>query len=550
MAVIEIAKIQVRRGQEGVTGVPQLDPGEFGWAQDTQHLYIGKSISEGAGSNENSRILTDKDLDNIFDLLGVGLTGSAASTSTYRYRAELPFGDGISSGFASTTTTIAKKLDSFVSLGDFTQSPIDGDITVLLQRAIDSLYLNDDFGSETVRSLGLPAGEFIISGVIDLPPFATLVGEGTGITTLVLNSAGQNMFRTVDGFGVHYEIGMQYNSKVSQNVRLSNMTLAYASNSSNDAALVSLDNTKNPLIENIRFTTKNANLSTAVNTGTAVAIRSNIGEDESTAVSIETLIDNCQFDSMSCAVQTEGLVSRPVFEHNLFTNLQYGIQFTSTSTTTQIVSNPLVSKNKFLFITNQAIRTSENSHRTGVISSDNTYYNIGNGSAIPDEGVTYQSEPVLKFETEGNVSLNDYFNRKEVPMSGAFYFNALVNKNAKIVDNRTRSAVVLPNNIVPLMSIPLTDTDQLVVIDYSLYNENMSRKGKLTVNISPDGYASVGDYYNYSENVAGESRSLVFSTDLSKSPYDAGVGTKNYVSITCLNTSTACMFEYTVDITV
>jgi hypothetical protein len=214
------------------------------------------------------------------------------------------------------------------------------------------------------------------------------------------------------------------------------------------------------------------------------------------------------------------------------------------------VSNPLVSKNKFLFITNQAIRTSENSHRTGVISSDNTYYNIGNGSAIPDEGVTYQSEPVLKFETEGNVSLNDYFNRKEVPMSGAFYFNALVNKNAKIVDNRTRSAVVLPNNIVPLMSIPLTDTDQLVVIDYSWYNENMSRKGKLTVNISPDGYASVGDYYNYSENVAGESRSLVFSTDLSKSPYDAGVGTKNYVSITCLNTSTACMFEYTVDITV
>ena len=44
MAVIEIAKIQVRRGQESVTGVPQLDPGELGWAEDTQHLYIGKRI--------------------------------------------------------------------------------------------------------------------------------------------------------------------------------------------------------------------------------------------------------------------------------------------------------------------------------------------------------------------------------------------------------------------------------------------------------------------------------------------------------------------------
>ena len=29
MAVVEIAKIQVRRGQENQTGVPRLDPGEF-----------------------------------------------------------------------------------------------------------------------------------------------------------------------------------------------------------------------------------------------------------------------------------------------------------------------------------------------------------------------------------------------------------------------------------------------------------------------------------------------------------------------------------------
>ena len=41
MAVIEIAKIQVRRGQENQTGIPVLDSGEFGWASDTEHLYIG-----------------------------------------------------------------------------------------------------------------------------------------------------------------------------------------------------------------------------------------------------------------------------------------------------------------------------------------------------------------------------------------------------------------------------------------------------------------------------------------------------------------------------
>ena len=44
MAIIEVAKIQVRRGQELQTGIPRLDPGEFGWAEDTEHLYIGKRI--------------------------------------------------------------------------------------------------------------------------------------------------------------------------------------------------------------------------------------------------------------------------------------------------------------------------------------------------------------------------------------------------------------------------------------------------------------------------------------------------------------------------
>ena len=103
MAVIEIAKIQVRRGQEHVTGVPQLDPGEFGWAQDTQHLYIGKRISEGANNDENSRILTDLDLRSILNLVGGGLSGSAASTSTYRYRDDLSF-----QYFRSTTTKIGR----------------------------------------------------------------------------------------------------------------------------------------------------------------------------------------------------------------------------------------------------------------------------------------------------------------------------------------------------------------------------------------------------------------------------------------------------------
>jgi len=49
MAIIEIAKIQVRRGEENVDGIPALEGGEFAWTVDTQKLFIGNgTLAEGA----------------------------------------------------------------------------------------------------------------------------------------------------------------------------------------------------------------------------------------------------------------------------------------------------------------------------------------------------------------------------------------------------------------------------------------------------------------------------------------------------------------------
>ena len=66
MAVIEISRIQVRRGQENQTGVPILAGGEFGWAADTEHLYIGLRREDGGARDANVRVLTENDL---FDLI-------------------------------------------------------------------------------------------------------------------------------------------------------------------------------------------------------------------------------------------------------------------------------------------------------------------------------------------------------------------------------------------------------------------------------------------------------------------------------------------------
>jgi hypothetical protein len=59
MAVIQISKIQVRRGLE--ENLPQLAAGEFGWATDTRKLYIGNGVTgspDYAPSIGNTEVLT------------------------------------------------------------------------------------------------------------------------------------------------------------------------------------------------------------------------------------------------------------------------------------------------------------------------------------------------------------------------------------------------------------------------------------------------------------------------------------------------------------
>ena len=73
MAVIQISKIQVRRGLQ--ENLPALDSGELGWSVDTQRLFIGKgSLAEGAPTTGVTEVLTE------YSILGLNnLTGNVAN---------------------------------------------------------------------------------------------------------------------------------------------------------------------------------------------------------------------------------------------------------------------------------------------------------------------------------------------------------------------------------------------------------------------------------------------------------------------------------------
>jgi hypothetical protein len=57
MAIVQISKIQVKTGN--IADLPQLSPGEFGWAIDSKQLFIGNDPNVVGPIPDNTEILTE-----------------------------------------------------------------------------------------------------------------------------------------------------------------------------------------------------------------------------------------------------------------------------------------------------------------------------------------------------------------------------------------------------------------------------------------------------------------------------------------------------------
>lgn len=544
MAVIEIAKIQVRRGQENLTGIPQLAPGEFGWAQDTESLYIGKRIAEGANTDDNSRILTQKDYDNLFAIaMGAG-RAAVASTSTYRYRDNLEF-----SLFASTTTFIGKKLDAFVSLTDFgvTASSTATDIYVALNRAVENLYANIYLHGDTRRNLIIPAGNYYLSDTVDLPPYTSLVGEGIGLTNIISLTNDRPLFRTVDANGVIFESNMaeQQSTAGSKNVSIKNMTLAYTTSTSTLVPLVFFDNTENSKIENVEFTiVKTVSTSTGtilINTSTIHGIGLSLrGERRSGIEQNKNItISNSKFKNIGLGVLGTGSCVYSKIEDCVFSEMMCGINFSAFEGDVYRLapSKSTITKNLFENIQNQAIfigtSTSQTNFKPNQLnhsSSLNNFYKVGNGPDLGDGITSNTGTAVISAFGEGFVSINDRFSRKDYanlflrPDAPNMFYRPLVQGNVSLqsgdtveVPNLTFGRQIIDRLYVspdgPVSyKIPYTLTDQ---------SNNYARTGVLTITAcgNPNYFnaaeGSMSDYFDYNFSPTWPVASTATSYDLS-----------------------------------
>ena len=188
MAVVQISRIQVRRGRKNTgSGIPQLAGGELGWAVDAQELFIGNgAVSEGSPAVGNTKILTEND--NLFTL---------ADQYTYKSGTNVQTGSTVS---GPVKRTLQDRLDDMVSIRSFGGTGDGTDHTAILQRAIDQLYINTSTKGTTGSrvKLTLEAGTYTINDTIYLPPYATILGAGADVTALTnkIGGGGFNITET------------------------------------------------------------------------------------------------------------------------------------------------------------------------------------------------------------------------------------------------------------------------------------------------------------------------------------------------------------------
>ena len=437
MAVVQISKIQIRRGKKNAgTGLPQLSSGELGWAIDSQELYIGNgAVSEGAPAVGNTKILTEKD--DLFEI---------AKDYTYKE------GDGSVVTGSDTANpvvrTLQDRLDDRVSIKAFgATGEASQNATALIQRAIDQLYLNN--GSEVSVNdrveLHFEAGTYTIKDTIRIPPHATLIGAGSGKTIIQLDQPSRSVFTTVSDESTpgNYVVDGEYATQC-RNISIKGMTLQSTAVSK---GLV-LQSCRDSYFEDITIIGPwvmadaiDADNSTSFNIG--LSLNSKNGGVES----VRNEFTNCHIEGFAYGVVSNWDINDNVWTTCNFGNLGYGVTFgkdmlvdgNQANGTSTGPHNNIISDCVFTNIKRQAILVDEGTYN---VSRGNKFITCGNNGGSDDMPM----HPVIGYARLGNESINDYFTRTKTL---SYTQGSVITGNASILEGALTVTVTDTTNLAP-----------------------------------------------------------------------------------------------------
>jgi len=497
MAVVQISKIQVRRGQKNTgIGIPQLSSAEFAWAVDSQELYIGNgSVAEGAPYVGNTKVLTEHD--NILELASSYQFAESDPTISY-----------------SVSRSLQSKLDEYVSVADF-GAVGDGstDNVEAFENALNQLFRNAD--EKFRKTLLIPNGTYLFLSDLRIPSNAILQGETRD--GVILNF-GANNIRFVTSAGIELSGFTSVNRP--RNVSLGRLTF---SRSTGQLVLTGLGDS---IFTDIKFKGEYVlgdSVLAPASESAAVQWQNDINDIKTTDI----VFEKCLFDSLSMGVkctQTSVFETTVKFIDTKFFVCDIGVYISG-----------LVGQTNTWTFTNCSFEETYkqgfiSTHGRGTLFDGCNFKNCGNGT---NSAATPAYDIITFGESVNNRIINCTTNRHQeanITSVGttAGSTEASGASLARFVD-RNYSDIYLSDSFKPL--IALSAFNRFTYIDYTLKLSSHTRAGRLTVTIDEDlSVVAITDEYQYSPSlVTDPGGSLMtnfeFNAELKDNDADSGIET-------------------------
>ena len=457
MAITQISQITVRKGLQ--QDLPQLAGGEFGWAIDTQQLYIGNgTLAEGAPALGVTQIVTTGS-DSYLNITGFKYTGTAQQ----EYNAGTT-GWSLPSYYTVQRTT-KDKLEDIVSVKDFgAQGDGFTDDTQAINYALQGLYENSsapasNINTATRKALYFPAGTYLVSSTISIPGFCKLYGEG--LDHSIISVYNNTPITTLANF-----VTNQSNANVQiQNVEVTDLTFQQTVGTN----VFELDRVGNVSFNNVRFINDNSGV------GNCVVLNPKNSPIAYNKASYNIIFNECEFSNSGYGINYggSGSVTGLTVTNSLFQNLTKGIWLPDQSNVGNITANGVhINNNLFDNIRQEAVRVEANNFNFS--SAQNIFLNCGNNGPTS----------VIWSNATNFVSTNDLFNRADniqprITVNGkpAIFFDGSksINAGLKAFNSALQGYTTTP--------ITLTNFGTAVgyVVDYNMSNVSASRKGRIEV---------------------------------------------------------------------
>jgi hypothetical protein len=588
VAIVQISRITQRQGL--LEDLPQpLAGAELGWAVDERRLFIGNGeLVDGAPVVGNTEVLTE-----FSDIL------SFATSYTYQGQAGgYTVQTGATSG-SSVTQSLQQRLDSYAIISDFGATG-DGitDVTGAINRALFQIYCRSE-NPATRRSLYFPAGTYVITDTLNIPPFSLLYGDGSDSTIIYFKVDEWTSTQSYDQSVLVYDVttGDYYRSNFPVPVDTSltddnpngdpywsiEVLPEYIMRTADslqqiDTAILQGDALPPGKFEvhGIKFLTNQLNSGILVQgadtcvfdsvavqgpqTGSALSTTtSDTGAvrwaSTASLISSNVIWNNCTFDGFTYGSNTNEQIEGVTFSNNKFVNLHQGINLGGPSVVNGGATGVRVVQNTF-----------DEVYAEGVVFNNvslnctayNIFYDVGNHL----NGVGNPAEPIIDINANNNVSVGDRFARNN-SQSVLYPRIALNNTNTMAMSENVRGVLfyqlgvedttvsnsldlgtyqriagiadALADNTTGNLFVTSNSVVSSFKMDYTIQRAALRRTGTLTV-VCNDG---AGGGFSYSDDFSQNG-----DTGITLTPTDNTTDT--LVSYTSTSTGAAGTIKYSI----